>query len=529
MSATTGVRPLLAATLHQDARAIAPWVVLISVLSASSILAFALVFPDPADRSALELALAGNPALSLVFGPVRDLATADGFNAWRAGQLGALFAGLMTILVVVRNSRAGEDSGQAELVASAVVGRPARLAVAVLLAVIASVALGVVCFVLTVAVGGGVAATAVLAASFTASGLVFAGVAAVTAQVGSDARSASSLAVGALAGLYVLRGYLDMSGAGERGQWWTPFGWGELAAPSVDDDPRPLLLSVVATLVLVAVAFALQSRRDFGHGLLAPRRGPERAGMTGSVWGLALSLHREALVGWMAGFAALGLLVGNLATTIDDVVADNPAMASIVAAGVVRDSDFTAAYVVTILQVIAIVASVLGVQVVLRICAEELDVRVDPLLAGSLRRRTYLASNALVAFVATGLAMLVAGVSLGLVASAREESLEFGDVVLQAVVTVPGVWVLVGIALLVVGAAPRVRAVAWLGVVATFALTLLGPTFRLPDWALDISPLRHVPRVVLPAADWSGLVGLLVLVAALTVAGFVGFRRRDLL
>jgi hypothetical protein len=104
-----GTRPLLRVTLGQDLRNIAPWVVLISFLSASSVVAYALIFPDPDERARLAVALGGNPALSLLFGPARDLMTSDGFNAWRSGQLGALFAGLMGILVVVRNSRANED------------------------------------------------------------------------------------------------------------------------------------------------------------------------------------------------------------------------------------------------------------------------------------------------------------------------------------------------------------------------------------------------------------------------------------
>ena len=143
-SAFTGIRPLLKVSLHQDARNIGPWVVLISVLSVSSILAYAWVFPDLEDRQALSMRLSANPALALVFGPPRDLLTSDGFNSWRAGVLGAFFAGLMAIFIVVRNSRAHEDSGQAELLASGVLGRQARLTVAVLMAAVASLALGVV-------------------------------------------------------------------------------------------------------------------------------------------------------------------------------------------------------------------------------------------------------------------------------------------------------------------------------------------------------------------------------------------------
>lgn len=523
----TGTRPLLRVAMRQDLRNIAPWVVLISALSATSILAYAWIFPDPSDRATLAIALGANPALSLVFGPARDLTTADGFNTWRAGQLGAFFAGLMTILIVARNSRADEDSGQAELIASGVLARKSRLAVAVLIAAIASVALGVVCFLVTIACGGGITATLILAASFTASGLMFTGVAAVAAQLGSDARTASSVAIATLGVCYVVRGYIDSSGAPDWVTWLTPLGWLEETRPATDNNPWPLLLALALAVLLVLAAFVLQGHRDFGQGMIAPRPGPAEAGIVGTVWGLAFTMSRGSLISWLIAFAGLGLIFGTLSTSIGDIIADNPAMAGVLASGAANPADLTFAFLVTILQIIAVIASVMGVQVILRIYAEETDHRVEPLLAGSLRRSTYLASNALVALLGTAVALLVAGTGLGLVASGKDGSTSFGDVVRQALVTIPAVWVLVGIAIAVVGAAPGIRRVAWLGVVATFALTILGPTFKLPEWALDISPLRHVPTVTAPSPDWAGLVWLGGFVVLFLVIGFAGFRRRD--
>ena len=69
----TGTGPLLKVSLRQDARSIAPWIAGVTVLSASSILAYSWIFPDPADRRALAATLGSNPALSLIFGPARDL------------------------------------------------------------------------------------------------------------------------------------------------------------------------------------------------------------------------------------------------------------------------------------------------------------------------------------------------------------------------------------------------------------------------------------------------------------------------
>jgi ABC-2 type transport system permease protein len=525
----TGTRPLLRVGLRQDARNIAPWVVLITALSASSILAYAFIFPDAQDRTQLATTLAGNPALSLIFGVARDLTTADGFNAWRAGALGAFFAGLMAILVVVRNSRAAEDSGQAELVASGVLGRQSRLAVAVLMAVLASVALGVVCFAVTVACGGGVADTLTLAATFTAAGLIFGGVAAVTAQLGSDARTASSIAIAVLGICYVVRGYIDSSDLPGWASWTTPLGWLAETRPGTGNNPWPLLPALALAVVLALAGFALQRRRDFGQGMIAARPGPARGRLAATVWGLALKLNRGSLVTWLIAFAGLGLVFGNLATSIGDTIARNPALAGVLASGATGTAQLTFAFLVTILDIVGIIAAVLGVQVVLRMYAEETDYRVEPLLAGSVTRAVYLASNALVAFAAAAVALLVAGSGLALVAASGSSTVAAGDVLRQAVVTIPAVWTLVALALAVVGARPAVRVVAWLGIVATFGLTILGPTFRLPAWALDISPLRHVPAVTAADPGWTGLAWLAAATAGFLLVAFTGFRRRDVL
>ncbi|MCD6640607.1 MAG: hypothetical protein LT071_11930 [Nocardioides sp.] len=526
MSALTGLGPLLRATMHHDARRVAPWVMLLSMLSVTSILGYDAAFPDPADRQAFATALGANPALSLVFGPARDLMSTDGFNTWRAGQLGTFFAGLMGVLIVVRNSRANEDSGQAELLASGVMARGTRLAVALGVATAASIMLGLVCWLLTVAVGGGAEATFVLAASFTSSALVFAGVAAVTSQVGSDARVASSLAIAVIGGLYVLRGYVDSSGAADWLTWLTPFGWFERAAPATENDVRPLLLAVAVAAVLVLVAFWLQARRDFGQGLVASSSGPEAGRLSATIPGLALRLHRGPLLGWLAALGLLGALEGTLSSSVGDVIRENPVMAQVLAAGILDPDLLVFRFLVTILQLIGIIAAVMGVQIVLRVHVEELEHRVAPLLAGSLRRSTYFASNVLLALGATALAMLVAGTALGAVSSRRVDTVAFGDVVRQAVATIPAVWALVALAVLTVGAVPRIRAVSWLGIVGTFGITLLGPTFKLSDAQLGVSPFHHVP-VVTSAPDWTQLsvVGAVSLV--LVLVGFVGFRHRD--
>ena len=527
MSAVTGFGPLLKVSLKQDARNIAPWIVLITVLSVTSVLAYGWLFADPASKAQLAALVGSNPAFSLIFGPAGDLSTADGFNAWRALALGGFFASLMAILIVVRNSRAHEDSGQAELIASGVVGRYARLAVAIAIAAIASVALGIFCSIMTIIFGGGVANTITLAATFTASGLMFSGVAAVTAQIGSDSRTANSLAITLLGAAFLLRGYIDTVAPTSWTIWLSPLGWTQQVKPAMANNWWLLLGCLALASALVLVAVVLLARRDFGQGLIPQSPGPARGGWVTNVWGLAARLHRGSVISWTIAFVILGVVMGFLSTSLGSIFASNPDIGRIISAGAATADSLSFEFVLTLLKLVGIIAAVYGVQVVMRIYTEEIEYRVEPLLAGSLSRPKYLASNAVIALIGPAIGLLIASVLIAKFAASYIASVSLGSMLRQGLAEVPAVWVLIGLALATVGTDPRVRLVAWLGVVATFALTILGPILRLPNWISGISPLWHVPNVAGPSPNYTGLLGVCVVALAFIAVGFVGFRRRD--
>jgi ABC-2 type transport system permease protein len=92
----------------------------------------------------------------------------------------------------------------------------------------------------------------------------------------------------------------------------------------------------------------------------------------------------------------------------------------------------------------------------------------------------------------------------------------------------PALWVFAGLAAMLFGLFPRAVGVAWGALGVVVFIGWLGPFLKLPDWAYDISPLEHVPR--LPVAEFS-MASELVLLAvsvALVAVGLGAFRRRDL-
>lgn len=524
-SLLAGFRPLLTVTARQDLRRIAPWILLVTALSASSILGYNWIFTTASQRATLSATLGANPVFSLLFGPSGDLTTADGFNTWRALALGGLFASIMGGLIVVRATRASEDSGRDELIASGVVGRHTRLMVAVALAVLASAALGIVCTVVTFAVGGGFVAALALSSTFAACGLMGAGLAALAAQLASDARTATTMVIAVVGAAYLVRGYVDASDNAGWATWLTPFGWTQRVRPAAEDNWWPLLLCLALAVVLVALANLLLARRDYGMGLIPPSPGRARGRLVTSVWGFALRLQAGTMIAWTVGFLVLGIVFGFLSGSISGLFAGNDELAKLLTAGG-TSSNLTFEYIRTLLKILAILAAAYGVQVMLRVYEEESAGRGEPVLAGAVTRSRYFASHVVLALLGPAAAMVVAGLGIGVVAAARGSE-GAGYVVFQAVATIPSVSLLTGIGVALVGAAPRLRELAWLGVVGTFVLTILGPMFRLWDWVLAISPLWFTPDVILPGVDWVPPTVLTWIGAVLVAIGFAGYRRRD--
>ena len=526
-AALAGTPHLLRATLRHDGRHFAPWVLILTLLSASSVLVYPWVFPTEQDRAGLALGIGANPAVGLIFGPAFDISTTDGFNAWRSLALGGFLAALGAIFAVTRATRAQEDSGQAELLASGVMGRGTRLLTGVCASLLGTLMMGLVSALVTVWCGGGWEASFLISATFTATGWMFTAVAAVAGQLGSDARVANSIATGTLGTLFLLRGFAYSIDAPEWTIWANPLGWMTETRPATGDHWWPLAYALGFTLIVLALAFVLQARRDFGQGAFAPRPGPSRGGVRGPLR-LALRLNKGQLITWIIAFVALGFVFGYFTTAITDILGADSAVAQILAAGATTHGALVSAFLVTIFSLLGIIAAVPGVQIMLKVRTEELEDRLEPLIATKLRRRTYYASNVLVALAISTACMVIAGLLVATLAASADIGADFSDVVVQALATVPATSTVVALSVAVVGARPHVSIAAWAGVVLSFALTILGPTFNLWDWVLAISPFWHVPNVTDADPSWVGLLGVGLVALLFLTIGFAGFRRRDL-
>lgn len=535
-----GTGRLLRLALRRDRIVLPVWIVAIAGLAWAVIASYQVTVTTEADRISTAMFSASNPMTRVFDGPASgtDLGAMALVEGWKVL---AILGALMSAQAVVRHTRAEEETGRAELLGSAVVGRHARLTAALLLAFGANVVLGVAAAV-AIAAPSGFGWSGALAEGMAAAGIgwVFAGIAAIGAQVFSTARGANAVAAGALGAAFLLRAVGDLTGEVTDGgvalasnwpSWLSPYGWGQQVRPYYQDNWWIAGLFVAAAAALVAVAFALTNRRDVGSGMVPVRPGPAHAprGLL-SPFGLAWRLQRGTLLVWLVGLGIFGGVFGSLGDEVADFMLDNEAMRELLEA-LAPGADVVEIYYTFVMAIIGVAAGGYVVQALLRMRAEEVSGRVEPLLATATGRHRWLAGHVLIAGCGTALVLLVAGLASGLSYGAASSRWADGiaDVTAAAAVQIPAALALGGFVLAVFGLLPR-----WAGPITWFALAValvmgqLGALFELPQWLLNVSPFTHVPPVPAEAFAPTPMVWLSLVALGLGALGFAAFRRRDL-
>jgi ABC-2 type transport system permease protein len=326
----------------------------------------------------------------------------------------------------------------------------------------------------------------------------------------------------------------DVSGQAGGGlswlSWLSPIGWAHRIRPYGDE--RWWVLALVAALaaLLAVAAVALSARRDVGAGLLPARPGPARA----APWlrtplALAWRLHRGLLAGWTAGFAVVGVVLGGAGGSVDDMVGGNQRLADIFArmggrAGLVD------AYLAAVMGVLGLLAAAYAVQATLRLRSEESGGRAEPLLATAVGRLRWAGSHLVFSALGCAAALVAAGLTTGLTygLSAGDLGHDLPRVLAGAVVQLPAVWVLAAVAVALTGLLPRLAPAAWGALAACLLIGLVGAALQLDRWLLDLSPFTHIPKLPGGELSTAPLAVLVAVAVALTAAGLVGMRRRDI-
>lgn len=529
-NALTGTRTLLRFMLRRDRVRFPAWTLGLTLFMFYFVSALPQIYATPADIRAVAPLMQG-PMGALFGGPGygMDDPRLEHLLTGLYGVYILLGAGLMSLLTVVRHTRSEEHAGRSELVRSSVVGRHAQLTAA--LVITAAMNLVVVALVGALMAGQGfdTAGSWLFAASVGAVGMSFAGVAATTAQLSEYPRTAAGAAGAVLGGAFALRALGDMTSEhGNVLSWLSPIGWAQQTAPYVLDRWWPVAISVAFASATAALGYALSTRRDLAAGLVPPRPGSARAAAwLRSPLALAWRLQRAQLIGWSVALVVAGGAYGAFTGPALDVFDDAPEELLAVMGGA---ENITAGFLGVLALTFALAVAVYAVLAAQGVRAEEVSGRTEPVLATAVSRRRWLGAHLGVVAVGSLWLLLASGLATGVGAAL---SVGDGRLVAQMVgATVafsPAVWVVLAVAALLYGAAPRALPAVWALVGYALIVGFFGPLLDLPDAALWLSPFEHVGDYPVEPVAGAGLAVLTLLAAGISAAALSAFGRRDVL
>ena len=286
-----------------------------------------------------------------------------------------------------------------------------------------------------------------------------------------------------------------------------------------------MLLFAAFFILTVQVAFALNSRRDVGMGIIPARKGPAAAspGLL-SLLGLAWRLQRNLLMVWAIAAVVFGAVLGGATTELAE------RMGGMERAEVLGDIfGMSETFAMALVAILGPFVVFYTVQAFLRAVSEEANGLTEPILATAVTRQNWFLSH-ITCFVLGTLAILL---TLGLgsaVASIAEPEIRVLKLLEAAMIQAPAILVLAGLAIAIFGLAPRWSpTVAWAALIVSILVgPFFGPALDLPLWVQNISPFTHVPAVTEPVSA-APIIVMLLIAAALTAIGLLSYSRRSMI
>jgi ABC-2 type transport system permease protein len=530
---------VLAQRMRRDRVQLAIWIACTALLGLVSASAIADTYGEESARAGLIALAVANPSILLL----RGLPQGAGLGAFVFFQIFtylALLAGLMSTFLAVRHSRAEEESGRAELIASTPAARAVPTIATLVHGAIANIVLGTAVAATFDFAGLPIGGAVVTGAAVAATGVAFLSVGLLAAQVMRTSRGANALAVACVCGAFLLRGIGDALGTPSADalsmssswlSWLSPIGWAQHVSGWGANDSSPLLISLALAVACTGAVIAIQRSRDTGASLLAGRSGPAEAGasLSGSL-ALGWRLQWPTITAWCVSGTVLGMLGGSLASVIVQATTASPDLRntlSTLAPG--GTGSITQILLAAMFGLVGVVAAACGTQTMIRMHQEEAAGTAELVLSTPVSRLRWLCDYLMLGVVSILLVLLSAAVAASIaVLAVGDDPGHISDAFAEAGAQLPAALVYLAFALVVFVALPAfVAPVCWAALGAGIFLGNFGGLIGVPRWARDLSPFAHTPVVIGASTEWSGAAAMLAVAAIATAVAVGATARRE--
>ncbi|SER57142.1 ABC-2 type transport system permease protein [Gracilibacillus ureilyticus] len=501
-------------------------VVLITILTAS---AYGGLYKTDQERQAVAETMA-NPAMIAMVGPGfgLDHYTSGAMLSHQMLLFTLIVMAVMSILVVTKQTRTEEDDGILEIVRSLPVGRLTPLTASLLFTMVLNITIGILVAIglILINIEGIDAEGALLyGMTLTCGGLIFSGVAAISAQMAETARAATGYSITFLMAAYLLRAIGDVSN--EMWSMISPLGILIRGEVFVSNKYFPVIIGILLFMVFLAFAFWLNDHRDVGAGYIRSRNGRERAAkylMTSL--GIAVRIQRTTIISWFTAMFLLGISYGSVFGDLEAFFENNEVIQQML--GNNPDYTLTEQFITMLMVVLAIFSTVPGLLFFLKIRGEEKKGRLEHLLVRGTSRIKIVTVYGTISVGGTVISMFLAVFGLWISSSAvMEEAIPLINLLQAGMAYLPAMLLLIGVALFLFGWLPRITSLVWFYLIFSFIVVYIGGLLNLPDWIVNISSFAHIPQ--LPVEEWNnGRLAILLTVDIIIISiGMIGYRKRD--
>lgn len=516
--------------LRRDRIRMPVWIISLAAITFIVAAAFTDLYPTEQERQAMAETMR-NPAMSAMVGQGYGLDnyTEGAMMAHQMLLFTALAVAIMSILFVARHTRADEEDGRIEMIRSLPTGRLSNLSATMLVSLMTNVLLACV-------IGFGLAALRIesidlegsllYGAALGATGLFFTAITAVFAQLSESSRGTIGLSFTVLGVTYLIRAIGDAGN--ETVSWFSPLGWVLGAEVYVNNYWWPVVLTICVAIAFVVVALYLNAIRDLEAGFLPSKPGRKHAStFLQSPLGLTLRLQRTGLIAWVIGMFILGASYGSVLGDLESFFANNEMMQELLTPE--EGFSLTEQFMAMLMSIMAMISTIPSLMAILRLIGEERRNHTEHLLSRAVSRARLMGSSLFVSIVVAFIMLSLAAIGLWSAGTAvMDDGIAFGTLYGAAMVYLPAMWMMIAVAVLLIGVAPKLTSLTWLYLGYSFIVVYLGGLLQFPEWLGNLSPYGHIPQLPVEEMDVMTVSVLTVMAMVLIVVGFFGYRKRDI-
>jgi Putative exporter of polyketide antibiotics len=494
------------------------------------------LFSDPKELQKF-INTVGEPSMVAMVGTVSSLAVANAALSaavWaKIWMFTALTLGIGMVFQVTKGVRADEENGRTELFRSRPFGIHSTLVAVISGAIMVCVVAGIITTALLAAfnmdpAGSGITGSLTFGLSFMAVGILGVGVGALSNQLSASGSIANSTGSIILMAFYCMRMIGDM-GSNHTLTWLSPVGWAQKMAPYGENRIWLFVPNIILSAVLIMIALMIESRRDYGSGVLREKAGhPDAKPYMKRSWGLVLRLYKGSIIGWSIGVVLAGLMFGSVVTSMLDMLKGND-VPFLNASSI----DFMMGFM---LMFVGLISVVLPMFIMTGLRSDETKGLTEAQLAGSMSRHRMILERYVIATVATVFLLILGGASFGMsYGSAANDMSQIWKCVLDVLIYLPGIMAITSLVVLLFGWFPRATIpVTWFLYGLMYFGVLLIETLKLPRAVTYIIPFIGTPKLPAPILD-DGSNGSVVAVVLYFIAaivfvllGMYGLRKRNI-